>query len=208
VLANYAKNGAAVTGVEISTTALRLARERFRITALPASLVQGDGATVPLRSASFDIACAMGVLHHIPDPTPVVRELYRVLKPGGRLIVMVYHRWSFRRQVYFRWARRWGLPRDRGRTLDELVRRNDGSDRGNPCGRVYSRTELRALLGQFAEHEFIVGQLSSQELAFHNRWLIPVVSRVIPARFVSSVLAAYVGWNLYCLAKKPHREEA
>jgi hypothetical protein len=116
---------------------------------------------------------------------------------------MVYNRHSFRHEVYYRWARRWGPRGDRGRTREELVRRNDGGDRGNPWGRVYSRAELRVLLADFTDHEFLVGQLSNQELAFHKRWLIPIVGRVLPVRFVSSFLASYVGWNLYGLARKP-----
>lgn len=201
VLANYAKNGATVVGVDITKAAIRLSRERFRIMDLPGTFMQTDGSTIPLRSASFDIACSMGVLHQVPDPAPIVRELYRVLKPGGRLIVMVYNRNSYRYQVDFRWSRRWGRPYERGLSLGDLVKLNDGA--GNPYGLVYTREELRQLLGDFRDHQFTVGQFGISELVLHKPWLIRIFSRVLPVRFVTAFLGSYVGWNLYCEAVKP-----
>jgi len=42
--------------------------------------------------AEFDLVLSIGVLHHIPEPDPVVRAAYRALKPGGRMLVWVYGR--------------------------------------------------------------------------------------------------------------------
>jgi SAM-dependent methyltransferase len=47
-------------------------------------------APLPFPDAAFDVASAHGVLHHIADPSPVVDEFFRVLRPGGWLYVMLY----------------------------------------------------------------------------------------------------------------------
>jgi SAM-dependent methyltransferase len=39
---------------------------------------------------NFDLALSIGVLHHIPDPKPVLRSVLQALKPGGRLLIWVY----------------------------------------------------------------------------------------------------------------------
>ena len=41
----------------------------------------------------------MGVLHHIADPRPMLDEMHRVLRPGGEVIVMMYHRYSWKQMV-------------------------------------------------------------------------------------------------------------
>jgi SAM-dependent methyltransferase len=48
--------------------------------------VCGDGAAIPIASASVDTVLCTEVLEHVPDPDAVVREIARVLKPGGSVI--------------------------------------------------------------------------------------------------------------------------
>jgi ArsR family transcriptional regulator len=43
---------------------------------------------MPLQAQSLDAACLMLVLHHVPDPARVLVEAARVVRPGGRLLVM------------------------------------------------------------------------------------------------------------------------
>src|SRR5690242_4654821 len=83
VLAQYARHGASVYGVDVTDAAVELTRTRFALLGLEGTFVRNDGTEIPFADRFFDIACSMGVLHHIPDPRPVVGELYRVLKPGG-----------------------------------------------------------------------------------------------------------------------------
>ena len=199
VLAHYARNGAIVTGIDLTERALGLARARFNLLGFQGEFVRGDGKSVPFPDATFDIVCSMGVLHHIPDPRPVVDELYRVLKPGGRLVVMVYSRASWRYRVVYQWRRRFH-PAYRGRALQDLLNENDGA--GNPWGDVYSREELQHLLRAFTHHRFEIHKLGPAELALHSAPLGQVLTRVLPRRAVRA-LAARWGWNLYGMALKP-----
>ncbi len=93
--AAFVRAGARYTGIDFSPTALRLARRRFEMQALDGDFVEGSIVQLPFDDASFDLVYSIGVIHHIPDIEQAVSEFHRVLRPGGRAIVMVYHRTSF-----------------------------------------------------------------------------------------------------------------
>ena len=89
-----------------------------------------------------------------------------MLKPGGRLIVMFYHRNSALYRLHFP-IRRVAT----GKSIQQQVNEVDGA--GNPKGHVYSRRELRALLGRFEHLELFAGLLQG--------WMVlPKVGRFIP----------------------------
>ena len=54
-----------------------------------ARLVAGDAAALPLQDGSVDVALAAHMLYHVPDPPAAVRELRRVLRPDGRVVVVL-----------------------------------------------------------------------------------------------------------------------
>ena len=53
-----------------------------------------EGEPLPIDDATYDAAISIHVLEHTPDPRPIVAELYRVLKPGGRLFVGLPFAWE------------------------------------------------------------------------------------------------------------------
>jgi ubiquinone/menaquinone biosynthesis C-methylase UbiE len=74
-----------VTGLDFSRTALVLARKHT-----PEILwVQGDGTALPLADASFDRLFCNGSLEHFPDVARGVEEIARILKLGGRAVLIV-----------------------------------------------------------------------------------------------------------------------
>jgi ubiquinone/menaquinone biosynthesis C-methylase UbiE len=54
----------------------------------PIQFVQGQLAAVPLRAQSFDLIWCRFVFEYLHEPAPVMRELTRLLKPGGKLVVL------------------------------------------------------------------------------------------------------------------------
>jgi SAM-dependent methyltransferase len=56
-----------------------------------ALFLQADVLKLPLADESFDLVCCLGVLHHMEDTVDGLTELVRVLRPGGSLLVYLYH---------------------------------------------------------------------------------------------------------------------
>lgn len=104
--AEFAAAGAHYTGLDASPTALGVARRRFELEDLDGNFVQGSVTQLPFRDASFDLVFSHGVIHHVEDTAAAVREFYRILRPGGVALVMVYHRTSFNYYVTLMGLRR------------------------------------------------------------------------------------------------------
>ncbi len=88
-----AEKGLAVTGVDLSSRMLEIARERTRPYA-NLTLLQADVESLPFPSLSFDLVTALTVLEFTGNPEAAARELWRLVKPGGRLVIGVLNSWS------------------------------------------------------------------------------------------------------------------
>ena len=69
----------------------------------------GDLSSVPIRNEQVDLALAVLVLHHVPDPKRAIGELFRIVKPGGRMLIVEQrtHRLEvFHERMHDRW---WGF---------------------------------------------------------------------------------------------------
>ena len=221
--AQFAKAGASYTGVDLTDAAIELARKRFEIFQLPGTFRTADAEALDFPSDSFDIVYSHGVLHHTPNTAGAVKEVHRVLKPGGRAIVMLYHRDSYNYRVNISMLRRAGvhllrwsagvkfvhlITGESEESLREHARRlrkessylssaeflsQNTDGAGNPLARVYSRGEAQELFKDFAAVEVRTHFLN-------KRWL-PILGLILP-RSVESKMAARWGWHLWIYAKK------
>lgn len=87
-------------GVDLSGGMLRWARRRALLVA------QGDASALPLPDGAFDVACCFKAFPHLPAPERALRELGRVVRPGGRVVVELYNPWSLRGLLRRRGPRR------------------------------------------------------------------------------------------------------
>ena len=94
-LVRFAKGGAVVSGIDLSASAIALARQNFAQQGLEADLREGDGEHLPYPDGAFDLVFAHGVVQYTPDGAALVRECRRVLKPGGEAVFQVYNRVSW-----------------------------------------------------------------------------------------------------------------
>jgi SAM-dependent methyltransferase len=196
VLQRYAEQGADVVGVDLTRTAIDLTRRRFELAGCPVpALIEASAESLPFPANAFAAVSCMGVVHHTPNDAGAVRELIRVLRPGGRLMVMVYHRDSALYRLMFPLAR--GLSRtSHGWTMQRLVNNIDGAE--NPLGKVYSRRELARLVAGCDIMEMTAG---------HLRGTLPPIGpfhdpeRMLPPSLLSR-LARRFGSCLYVAAVK------
>jgi ubiquinone/menaquinone biosynthesis C-methylase UbiE len=91
--AQIIRRGGAWHGLDLTAEAVFRAKTRFKLFDLPfADVKQGSATEIPYADAFFDVVYSHGVLHHIPPVRQVSKEIRRVLKPGGRLVIMMYHK--------------------------------------------------------------------------------------------------------------------
>ena len=80
-------------GVDVSKTALNAARERLALHGIEAQLLQVEesGNEIPIPTNSIDYIHSSGVLHHCKNLDAILKEFRRVLKPDGKISIMVYN---------------------------------------------------------------------------------------------------------------------
>ena len=88
---HLAKSGARITAMDRSEAALALARRNFAKAGVRARAVVGDAEAIPGRGG-YDLVMSFGLLEHFDDPSPAMREMARVLRPGGLLFAEVVPR--------------------------------------------------------------------------------------------------------------------
>jgi SAM-dependent methyltransferase len=91
-------SGAEPVALDLSAAMLQRGRGLGAASGLELPMVQADAAVLPFRDASFDLACsAYGGVPFVADSAAVMREVARVLRPGGRWVFSVTHplRWCF-----------------------------------------------------------------------------------------------------------------
>lgn len=153
--------GATYHGVDISPRSVDIARRSVEARNLEASGLQvGNAERLEYPDGMFAHVISEGVIHHTPDTLACIREIYRVLRPGGTAAVSVYHRGLLLRsptlfsltQRAMRLLRVSVPGRERSRmsvaaSPADFVRQYDGGE--NPIGRAYTTRELRLMFHAF-----------------------------------------------------------
>jgi len=134
----FAKAGADYTGVDLTDAALQATRQQFRLLGLKGTFQIENAEHLSFPDNNFDFVYSYGVLHHTVTPANAFSEVRRVLKPGGKAVLMLYHKHSFnyyariltymRLRVLFRILSRWGhFSSDRRQLRDGIwgVRGNE-----------------------------------------------------------------------------------
>jgi SAM-dependent methyltransferase len=149
-LLQFARGGAVVTGVDLTEQSVELTRHRFETYGVPGAFQVADAEKLPFADGAFDVVYSFGVLHHTPDTPRAVREVGRVLAPGGEIVIMLYHRRSTHLGIgypAFMWKR---LRHGQGLlSFDDYFRVYDGE--GNPLGKAYTRGEVRRMFRDFED---------------------------------------------------------
>lgn len=204
-----ARRGAMYNGVDLTEEAVKRTSMRFQLRDLSFERIeQASALRLPFADNSFDIVFSHGVLHHIPEIGAAQKEIARVLKTDGKLVVMLYAKRSLNYLVSIFAVRRLGLiamyflrlnlggifgqhlanARKTG-LLEYLKMRNfinvstDGPH--NPYSKVYDRGEIER---DFAEFEIVES---------HREFMH---APPLPASWLP--LASLLGWHFWVTMKK------
>jgi SAM-dependent methyltransferase len=105
-----ARRGAVYSGLDLTEAAVDRVKTRFALRGLAYErIVQGSILEAPFPDQTFDIIFSHGVLHHVPEIGQAQKEIHRILRPDGELVIMMYARWSLNYLVSIGIIRRLGL---------------------------------------------------------------------------------------------------
>jgi SAM-dependent methyltransferase len=183
-LVRFARGGAQVVGVDLSETAVKLARQNLAAHACPGQVLVGDGGRLPVPDGSVDVIYAHGVLQYAADPRGIVSEAIRVLTPGGTGIFMVYNRVS--------WL--YAMSKVTGTRLEH---------EDAPVLDMYSATEFRRLLSGFSSCR-IVPERFPVASRLHHGWKATLYNAGFVGTFnaLPRALTGRFGWHLMGLCQK------
>ena len=86
--------GAEVVGLDLSRVVAFRARRNAQTNGHTPALLRADIRELPFAPDSFDVVYTMGTIEHIDEYRQAIQEVHRVLRPGGRAIVGVPHKWN------------------------------------------------------------------------------------------------------------------
>ncbi len=222
--AQFAQAGADYTGVDLTEAAVDLARKRFEMFGLPGNFQTADAEQLEFADETFDIVYSHGVLHHTPETRKAIREVHRVLRPGGRAVVMLYHRDSYNYRVNISMLRRAGahlLRWNSGVKLAHLITGEPLDSLREHAKRLKTEKESYLSPDEFlsqntdgagnplarvysrAEAHSLFEDFSTVEVRtyfLNKRWL-PLIGSILP-RSLESRLASRWGWHLWIYATK------
>ncbi len=186
----WCRAGADVTGRDLTEAAVAYVKERLALEGFQADVRTGDAEALDLPSDTFDIYYSWGVLHHTADPEKAFAEAHRVLKPGGRLKIMVYHYHSIATLLVWlaHGPLRLNFKGPRACFFDHVE---------SPGTKVYTRKEIFAALAKLFPAESIELQtyLAAGDLLNHKlskRYSSPVW-RLLTAIYPSWFVKAFIG---------------
>lgn len=198
---NWAKNGAKVTAVDLNPTSVELAKRRFEIYSLEGEILQADGNKLDFEDNTFDYVYSWGVLHHSPNLSKSIDELFRVLKPGGEFGVMLYNRESIREYYIVNYIE--GFLHYESKFLNDLEmnsRYGDGErEEGNPHTWPVTKDEMFKLFNNYSKDMKIDTLGTDLDSIF--KFLLPGIGLFLP-QIIKKSWAKRYGWSLWMSGSK------
>jgi SAM-dependent methyltransferase len=183
-LVRFARGGARVTGVDLSSSAIELARKNVEQQGLSADLREEDGEHLPFADDTFDLVYAHGVVQYTSDGRALVEECRRVLRPDGDAVVQVYNRISWLNAL--------------SKLMKVPLEHEDA-----PVLRKYSAAEFRDLLGGFRQVR-IVEERFPVRSRLHGGWKGTLFNTFFVGAFnaLPRGLVRRFGWHLLAFCRK------
>jgi SAM-dependent methyltransferase len=182
---------ARLIGLDVSPTSLDQARERLRLHGKEPDLrrIDENDVALPIEAASIDHIHCSGVLHHVPDPVRVLREFRRVLRPEGRVRLMVYNYDSVWLHLFAAYLYPSQYPEAKGLPLRDVFRRvTDSPD--CPISHAWTPADVAAMAreaGLAATH--LGNAVAVREVALLTERFDAILDPSLPAEHRNFLLA-------------------
>lgn len=188
----FARAGADLYGIDLSPHSIELVNQRLKLYSVKGCVLNGDAENLPFEDNTFDLVYSWGVIHHTPDTQKAIDEIHRVLKPGGKAIVMIYHKFSL---LVLRILLIRGIPTGELFTRGfqyVLSKYTENVNQKNPLTQAFSRKEAKKMFKDYSDIRI-------------RTFLTPYETHRIPKPIVS-VLPNSLGWFMVIDAgKRGHR---
>ena len=183
-LIRFAQHGAIVTGVDLAETSINLAKQNFEQNGLQADLRVMNGEDLEFDNDSFDVVYAHGVLQYTADAQQMVNQLYRVLRPGGQAIMMVYNRLSWLNAL-------------------SAITNVDLEHEDAPVLKKYSISEFRSLLKAFNKVRIVPERFPVQS-KLHTGLKGQIYNRVFVGAYnvLPKAIIRPTGWHIMAFVEK------
>jgi SAM-dependent methyltransferase len=170
-----AERGADYHAADIAPGPVAMMRKRLEWLGRPRENVrQASVLALPWEDETFDYVYTIGCLHHTGDLRRSVDEVHRVLRPGGRAVVMLYNRRSLR-HVVLSLRNRW---RGMSRAESDAALRSlyDGGE--TPHTDFVSKQDARALFDAFSRVKIDLQNFDGFRFGFRREWFLGNIARV------------------------------
>lgn len=167
-------------GIDLTEAASMFTRSRLQQAGIGGEILQMDAERMTFPDRSFDFIWSWGVIHHSSNTGNILREMARVLRPGGRASVMVYYRSALQYYVFTGLGR--GLFKREFWSVGGIHRINQAATDG-ALARFFSMNEFVKLTeGLFSvENAMVTGQ-KTDAIPLPPGWLKSLLIRKVPDR--------------------------
>lgn len=186
--AMLAAMGARLTAIDLTDRAVEATKRRFEVFGLKGNVQQVDAERLPFNNNCFDFVWSWGVIHHSSSFERCIAEVVRVLRPGGRLMLMVYYRPSLVYYIHSGLIRGLLMGQLLRKTLQQIyVESGDGF-----YARVFNRPELRGhLVRWFNDIELSVVGLKAELFPIPRTQFKEKLENLTPNWMASMVLSRW-----------------
>ena len=179
-LAELSKLGCHCMGVDLSPESIKVAQHHFQLMEIQADLQVENAENLSFEDGDFDVVYSFGVLHHTPNIERALSEVYRVLRPGGKIFLMLYSKYSLNNFVHVLFRIPYESPRDWSTDA--------------PVTRTFSKREVKHLMRYF------------EQVRIEKRYLFGAgwrpLSDIVPGS-INDVLGRVAGWHWLIAGRKP-----
>lgn len=196
-----AQSGADYHGLDIAMGPVKMMNQRLKMLGLSQQATQGSILSAPFPDQNFDFVVSIGCYHHTGNLQQALNETYRILKPGGKAILMVYNQRSYRQWMKWPLKTAFSIVQDyQGMTKSQKISNRQkaayDSDSKGQCApeTVFtSISQIHNMMSQFSNISCTKENWNDLSYPFY---------RIMPRKVLLKTAGKLLGLDIYITATK------